>query len=96
MNNKVEEELFKNIKQSIDAFQESLKQQMPAIEAEVNQLINSKNQNTKTIELTLDILLSISSLGIGEHLFIKLLEYYKTVDEDGAAFYWNEYDKEHD
>jgi hypothetical protein len=92
----MEEDLFKNIKQSIDAFQESLKQHLPALEADVNQLINSKSQNTKTIEHTLDTLLSLSNIGIGENIFVKLLEYYKTVDADGAAFYWKEFDAEDD
>jgi hypothetical protein len=92
----MEEDLFKNIKQSIDVFQESLRQHLPALEADVNQIIKSKNQNTKTIEHTLDTLLSLTSVGIGENIFVKLLEYYKTVDADGAAFYWKEYDKEND
>lgn len=92
----MEEELFKNIKQTIDVFQDSLKQHLPAIEADVNQLINSKNQNTKTIEHTLDTLLSLTSVGIGENIFVKLLDYYKTVNTDGAAFYWKEFDKEDD
>jgi hypothetical protein len=92
----MEEDLLKNIKQSIGAFQESLKQHLPAFEADVNELIKSKNQNTKTIEHTLDTLLSLTSVGIGEDIFVKLLEYYKTVDADGAAFYWKEFDDEGD
>lgn len=31
---------------------------------------------------------------VGKHLFVKLLEYYKTIDAEGAAFYWNEYDRD--
>jgi hypothetical protein len=92
----MEEDLFNNIKQSIDAFQETLKQHLPALEADVNQLIISQNQNTKTIEHTLDTLLSLANIGIGENIFVKLLDYYKTVDAEGAAFYWKEYDKEND
>jgi hypothetical protein len=92
----MEEDLLKNIKQSINAFQESLKQHLPALEADVNQLIKTKSQNTKTIEHTLDTLLSLANIGIGENIFVKLLEYYKTVDADGAAFYWKEFDNEDD
>jgi hypothetical protein len=92
----MEEDLFKNIKHSIEAFQETINQHLPALEADVNQIIISQNQNTKTIEHTLDTLLSISNIGIGENLFVKLLEYYKTIDADGAAFYWKEYDNEDD
>jgi hypothetical protein len=32
--------------------------------------------------------------GMGDKLFVRLLEYYKTVDPEGAMFYWNEYDKQ--
>lgn len=92
----MEKDLFKNIKQSIDVFKASLRQHIPALEVEVNQLINSQTQNTKTIEHTLDTLLSLANIGIGENLFIRLLEYYKTVDAEGAAFYWKEFDAEHD
>ena len=41
----------------------------------------------------LDTILSLTYFGVGDDLYIKLLEYYKTVDAEGAAFYWNEYDK---
>ncbi len=41
----------------------------------------------------LDTILSLTDLGIGNDLFIKLLEYYKTIDAEGAIFYWNEYDR---
>jgi hypothetical protein len=36
----------------------------------------------------------LTDLGIADELFIKLLEYYKSIDAKGAAFYWKEYDKE--
>jgi|688.fasta_scaffold19006_4 hypothetical protein len=35
-------------------------------------------------------------MGIGKDLFVQLLEYYKTIDADGAAFYWNEFDKDNE
>lgn len=69
-----------------------MKGQLPALEAEINDLIHSGNKDKNTIENTLDTLLSLTSLGAGKELFIRLLEYYKTIDVDGASFYWNEYD----
>jgi len=33
-------------------------------------------------------------MGVGKELFVKLLDYYKTIDAEGAAFYWEEFDKE--
>ena len=87
-------DLFQDIKQIVEAFQKSLNDHLPALEAEVNDLIESKNQDKNTIENTLDTLLSLNDLGVGKELFLKLLEYYKTIDSEGAAFYWNEYDKD--
>jgi hypothetical protein len=87
-------DLFNDIKQTIIEFQNSLKQHLPALEAEINYLIQSKNLDKNTIENTLDTLLSITDMGVGKDLFIRLLEYYKTVDAEGAMFYWNEYDKD--
>jgi hypothetical protein len=90
----MEKDLFKDIKQTIIEFQNSLQMNLPALEAEINHIIQSETLNKNTIENTLDTLLSLTGLGIGKDLFIKLLEYYKTVDEEGALFYWNEYDKD--
>ena len=73
-----------------------MKGQLPALEAEINDLIHSGNKDKNTIENTLDTLLSLTSLGAGKELFIRLLEYYKTIDVDGASFYWNEYDIDHE
>lgn len=78
----------------IEAFQQSLQQHLPALEAEINHLIDSKNTDVNTIENTLDTLLSITDWGVGRELFVKLLEYYKSIDAEGAAFYWNEYDND--
>lgn len=90
----MKKDLFQDIKASIEAFQEILKQHLPALEAEVNDLINSGSRDNSLIENTLDTLLSLTDMGVGKHLFVRLLEYYKTIDAEGAAFYWNEYDKD--
>ena len=87
-------DIFQNIKQIIVDFQQSIAQHLPALEQEVNQLIQSKSNDTNSIENTLDTLLSLIDMGMGKDLFIQLLEYYKTIDYDGAAFYWNEYDND--
>ncbi len=87
-------DLFQDIKKTIEAFQESLQGHLPALEADINDLIHSRNKDKNTIEKTLDTLLSITDMGVGKELFIRLLEYYKTIDAEGASFYWNEYDKD--
>ncbi len=87
-------DLFQDIKKTIDAFQASLKGHLPALEAVIDDLIHSGNKDKNTIENTLDTLLSLTDMGVGKELFIRLLEYYKTIDTEGATFYWNEYNKD--
>ncbi len=66
---------------------------MPAIEAAVNEIIGGHSTNKTEIEHLLDTLTSITPIGLGHALFIKLLEYYKTVDPQGADFYWHLYEE---
>ncbi|MFC3813277.1 hypothetical protein [Lacihabitans lacunae] len=86
--------MFADISKIIHSFNESLAAHIPKIDAEITQMIDNKNKDTQVIERYLDTLLSLTMYGIGDELFIKLLEYYKTVDAEGAEFYWNEYDKD--
>ncbi len=58
------------------------------LEQEVNTLIAQKSKDEHTIEHLLDTLVSLTTAGIGESLFIRLLEYYKTVNAEYAADYW--------
>lgn len=78
----------------INSFNERLAQQMPLLEDEIERLISSGNTENNIIENYLDTLLSLTMHGFGDALFVRLLEYYKTIDLDGAMFYWNEYDKQ--
>lgn len=80
----------------IKSFNASLKKHLPALTLEVQSLIDKKSTDKNTIENTLDTLLSLTMHGFADDIFIKLLEYYKTVNADGALFYWNEYDCDKD
>ena len=84
--------LVNDIKALIDDFNAALEKHLPALENEVNQIISEKCVNNNTIEHLLDSLLSLTMHGVGDALFIKLVDYYKTVDPEGALFYWNQYD----
>ena len=88
------EDLTKDLVEIIREFNAHLEQQLPALEQEINAMITGKTKDPKIIEHYLDTLLSLVSHGIGEKLLIRLLEYYKTIDLEGAMFYWNEYDKQ--
>lgn len=90
----MEKDAFQELAGLIHSFNERLAQQMPLLEDEIERLISSGNAENNTIENYLDTLLSLTMQGFGDALFIRLLEYYKTIDLDGAMFYWNEYDKQ--
>lgn len=86
------DELVSKITTLIKGFHSQLASHLPALELEINRIIKEKKTNAREIENYLDTLLSLSQHGIGNALYIKLLEYYKTIDEEGARFYWEEYD----
>ena len=78
----------------IRSFNEKLQSYLPALEIEVNKIITTAEKDVNIIEGYLDTTLSLTAHGVGVDLFIKLLEYYKTIDSEGALFYWNEYDNQ--
>ena len=84
--------LASHIGNLIKDFQEQLKAHLPYLEMEVKQIITDKSTDANKIENYLDTILSLTHHGVGDDLYIQLLEYYKTVDEKGAKFYWEEYD----
>jgi hypothetical protein len=88
------EKLRNEIIEMVTAFQESLAQHLPALQQAVQAIIARKAINESEIEHLLDTLLSLTAHGMGNELFIRLLEYYKTVSTEGAEFYWKEYDQE--
>ncbi|MEN0051206.1 MAG: hypothetical protein AAF806_29345 [Bacteroidota bacterium] len=87
------DKLVSEISNLIRSFQEQMEAFLPDLELEVQQIIEQKNKNTNEIENYLDTLLSLCQHGVGDKLYIRLLEYYKTIDAEGARFYWEEYDK---
>ncbi len=89
----MDENFLSDRKTNIQYFNESLQAHIPIIETEVSRLIENESENPEEIENTLEVLLSLSVHGIGNDLFIGLLEYYKTIDPENAALYWNEYDE---
>jgi len=84
--------LFDDILFDIKGMHADIAAFIPAIEAAVNAIIESHSTDKQEIEHLLDTLTSITPVGLGHALFIKLLEYYKTVDSKGADFYWHLYE----
>jgi hypothetical protein len=90
----MDDNTFNSIKQLIKQFNDSMKQHLPLLEIEVNALISAKPADANAIEHCLDTLLSLTMHGLADDLFIRLLEFYKTIDAAVAEFYWHEYDQE--
>lgn len=88
----MDKQFVNEIKQIIESFNQSLVAHLPTLKNEVNSIIERNSKDSNEIEFCLDILLSLTINGVADDLFIQLLEYYKKVDEEGALFYWNEYD----
>lgn len=82
-----------DIVQIVQQFNEAIKLQLPLLESQVSALIESKTNDSNAIEHCLDTLLSLTNHGFGEDLFVRLLDYYKTIDAESTMFYWNEFDK---
>lgn len=89
----MEEKFINDLRQAIEGFNATLESYLPDLRNEVDSLIRTGTKDTNRIEHYLDTLLSISNFGVGTDLFVQLLEYYKGIDEEGAKFYWDEYDR---
>lgn len=62
---------------------------------EVDALIGSQTRDEKAIEHMIDCLFDLAVyVGIGEKLFLRLLDYYKTVNPKAADWRWQEYEAE--
>ena len=88
------DELFRNLKKAIEDFNQNIEANMPVLIQEVDTIIENKSQDKNEIERMLDILLSLTMHSFGDEIFIKLLDYYKTVSPAGAELYWKEYDEQ--
>ena len=87
--NKLSDDLAKMIKQS----HENLEAYLLPLEKAIDDIIAQKSSDISAIEHLLDTVSSLMYAGIGHQVYLKLLEYYKTVDRDGADFYWKLYEE---
>ncbi len=87
-------DFISGISNVIQSFNAELETFLPQLKQEVDELIANKRTDVKEIEAYLDTLLSLTTFGAAEDVFVRLLDYYKTIDAEGALFYWNEFDKE--
>lgn len=82
------ESLVQKIGDQILHIRSLMEAQLPFLEEEVNRFITQQSRSTNDIEHILDTLLDYRRMDLGKDLFIRLLEYYKTVDAEAATDYW--------
>ncbi|MBP7477348.1 MAG: hypothetical protein KA797_02400 [Chitinophagales bacterium] len=82
----------KEMEALLDAFYQDIDDHLPNIGNLVDSYIDEQNIHKSEIEAALKILLKITKMGKGEGLYIRLLEYYKTINPDRAKDFWKEFD----
>ena len=87
------DKLVKQISNSIEQLQALFQAQLPTLELAVNDLIKSNTKDEEEIYRLMDVLLDFQFVGIGEDVFLKLLEYCKTVNQEAAADYKEIYEE---
>ncbi len=78
---------FNDLCKKIKALRKSIAAAMPSISAEIDSIIETKENSVPRIEKTLDTLLGLASLGYGEEEFQRLNLYYATINKPNAEFY---------
>jgi hypothetical protein len=73
---------MENFHNSIRSIQLQAEGNMPAINKEIDTIIETKKQNVEQIEVILDILLNYEFMGVGSAAFNRLNNYYRTFNEE--------------
>jgi len=89
----VYDKMEKSITDTIKTVIGVIEKQMPHLRAEVESMITRKVTSPNIIENTLDTLLSVMDMGLGEEEFKMLNQYYSDVNKKGYQFYQREYRK---
>jgi len=89
----VYERMEKSITHTIRTVKGIIEKQMPGFRSEIEDIIKNKVTSCNVIENTLDTLLGVMDMGIGEKEFKMLNQYYSGVNKNGYQFYQREYRK---
>lgn len=83
------EDLVKQIKGAVDG----LPALLASLEPLADEIIANRSTDAQAIEHLLDSIASFLPHGLGSTLYLRLLEHYKSVDAEGAVFYWELYEQ---
>jgi hypothetical protein len=81
------EDEYKKFEEGMALFNEQTKQKLTLMRPVVNQIINNKITDTKSIEKTLDTLLGFVFIGLGKLEFHRLNNFYSTIHPKNAKDY---------
>lgn len=90
----MDKQLIEEIKSILEPLHSLMREQLPFLESEVEAIISRKETDSNTIGRCLDTMLSYTDHGMAIDSFMKLLDYYNTVDPESAAFYLKRYNQE--
>lgn len=65
---------------------------LPELRAEISDIIENKIVDEGRIGRTIDLILGLYEMGIGKKEFLRLNEYFKTIDPESAEFYRRSYE----
>jgi len=89
----VYERMERTITNTIKTVRGIIEKQMPGLRTEIESMIRNKVTTSNVIENTLDTLLGVMGMGLGEEEFKMLNQYYSGVNKKGYRFYQREYKK---
>jgi hypothetical protein len=79
--------LYPGIKKEIQKLQKIAEDAMPLLGDRVCYIIENKIEDEYSIEKTLDDLMNMMYLGIGEKEFHRLNDYYSKINKESSDFY---------
>jgi len=83
----MEEKFIKEIRGMFESLHERMRQNLPFWENEIDTIIANKETDHNEIEWTFDYLLDYTRHGIGNEVYLRLINYYRTLNPEGAASY---------
>lgn len=91
--NRIIDENYQEIKKNAEKLMKLMRLKKIQIKEDIKTLIETRSEDKRKIEQTLDSLLDLTEFGLEEKDFKKLNDYYFKISPKDAAFYEGEYKK---
>ncbi len=87
------EALVRDMKEIGSGLQQMLKNALPEVDGQIDQITRTHSRNLRQIEFLLDSLTDWMMWGVGGEQYIRIVEYLKTFEPELAAHYWQRYEQ---